>query len=353
MTHRFWSARTPLAAVLVVAAFACSDVGVVEPLSPPLAQRIRGEDRISFEGAPYPIGSALAVRIFTLNADGSDLTAISLDPGFSHVQHAWSPDGKTVAFVRYGASSDVYVMRADGSHLRRVTSMGHAWSPVWSPDGKWIAFLNRGPGVAELYVVRANGNGLRRLLAVPADSYTGDGPDWSPDGTRIAINMDDGAGYDIWVVAADGSEARNVTARPGWDYSPLWSPDGRRILFQSDRVPGGGYHIMQADGSGTRFLVSGLASSDNASWSPDGSRIVYPGYGFRDLYTLEVDSGSLRRLTRVSGGYNYPRWSPDGTRVVGVGEEGIFVVNADGSAMRWLTTAPYFILTRPRWIPDR
>ena len=99
-----------------------------------------------------------------MNADGSNARrvaakATSGDP-------AWSPDGRRIAFRRYdgklgsAGNSDLFVVNADGSGLRRLTR--HAenvrWF-AWSPDGRTIAFLRNG----EVYIVKADGRGERRL----------------------------------------------------------------------------------------------------------------------------------------------------------------------------------------------
>ena len=81
---------------------------------------------------------------------------------------SWSPHGSKLAFVREDHSSvnvvkkDVYIVGRDGHGLRRLTRRG-GYAPAWSPDGKWIAFIRSN----DLYVVRARGGGLRRLVNAP------------------------------------------------------------------------------------------------------------------------------------------------------------------------------------------
>jgi TolB protein len=68
----------------------------------------------------------------------------------------WSPDGKRIVYAaRSGARHDVWVMRADGSNARQVTTAGTCRAPCWSPDGAWLAYLSAQTGTFELWAVAA------------------------------------------------------------------------------------------------------------------------------------------------------------------------------------------------------
>jgi dipeptidyl aminopeptidase/acylaminoacyl peptidase len=91
---------------------------------------------------------------------------------------SWSPHGKKLAFVRSVGRGvrNIYLVRRDGRGLRQLTRRG-GYSPRWSPDGKWIAFIRKG----DLYVIRTNGLGRRRLVDAPTDGIEGemvDSLDW-------------------------------------------------------------------------------------------------------------------------------------------------------------------------------
>jgi Tol biopolymer transport system component len=78
---------------------------------------------------------------------------------------SWSPDGKQLAFVRGVRNrAEIFLVGRGGRGLRRLTYRG-GYNPAWSPDGEWIAFIRDG----DLYVVRTNGRGRRRLVDSPFD----------------------------------------------------------------------------------------------------------------------------------------------------------------------------------------
>ena len=126
-----------------------------------------------------------------MNADGSGKRNLTRDRA-SDDYPTWSPDGRRIAFLRgrhasYGARPrrdpldgyDLYVVNADGSGLRRLTlptrgsTVSCSGQVVWSPDGRTIYFGR--------YLVRTDGSGARRLPYIPSTAV------WSPDGRRIAF----------------------------------------------------------------------------------------------------------------------------------------------------------------------
>jgi hypothetical protein len=143
---------------------------------------------------------------------------------------------------------EIYVMNADGSGQTRLTNYPSLdVYPSWSPDGTKIAFVRD----SYIFVMDPFGFGQKKL----GDGVVGWFPDWSPDGTKIAfhkLSSPASVTNEIYVVNADGSGLKNISNDPALDYSvPSWSPDGTKIAFH--RAPNdesGEIHLMNADGSG-------------------------------------------------------------------------------------------------------
>jgi Tol biopolymer transport system component len=288
-----------------------------------------------------------------------------------------------IAFVRFvnGArresSYELYVMNADGSGKRRLARSplaGFRAVPAWSPEGRKLAFAMQVTGSAglcaragacnaEIFVINADGSGLRRLTrnAVPDGEAA-----WSPDGRKIAfLRHGEGTGADVFVMNADGSEQRNLTRKPGNETGPAWSPDGRAILFSAvppgqplwvggSRSASGPYrdvYVMNADGSDQRNLTHTTEAEDYAAaYAPDGRTIAFAAYDGSStrIFVINADGSGKRALTPEITETNLA-WSPDG-RKIAFFDAGISVVNADGSGLRRL--AQNVALFDVSWSPD-
>jgi TolB protein len=256
---------------------------------------------------------------------------------------------------------EIYVMNADGTGLRRLTRNAVIdGSPVWSPNGGRIAFVSwrYGRG-ANIYVMNADGSGQRRLTLMTGRPW--DELAWSPAGKKIAFSGPAGhrGAADVFVINADGSGLRNVTNTATTSFDFAWSPDGRRIAYLEDidglPGPSSPLHVVNADGTGkhrlTRPLMVDLGSP---SWSPDGRTLAFTGVG--GIYTVHADGTRLRKLTASLGWNIGPRWSPDGRRILFVsGRDGpgtdLFIMNADGSGQRNLTHTPGVSEHSASWAP--
>jgi Tol biopolymer transport system component len=224
---------------------------------------------------------------------------------FFAVEPAWSPSGRLIAFAsRRDGRSHIYVMRADGTRIRRVTNAkSDDDGPAWAPNGRRIAFSRE----RALYTVASAGGPVRRLSrGIGGDSAN---PAWSPDGKLIVYDYRrPGFGIrEIWVVGVDGSRPRPVTELGAVSTLPAWSPDGRHLAFQSN-VHGGHFEIytIGRDGRGLRRETRSSIDTIEPAWSPDGSEIAFSRDGA--IWTVN----RTRRVRKVTSAENdsNPVWRP-------------------------------------------
>src|SRR5438067_52493 len=124
-------------------------------------------------------------------------------------QGSLAPDGKPMVFTSSDAAApEIYTMRVDGGGLRRLTTqLGYDGGPFFSPDGKLIVYRAYHPQTA------SHSAEYRSLLA-----------------QQLVRPLK----MDLWVMNADGTGQRQVTNLPGASFAPYFHPDGKGIIFASN-----------------------------------------------------------------------------------------------------------------------
>jgi len=160
---------------------------------------------------PNPPLSGISI----MNADGSGQHRVPNTDGGEYP--SWSPDGKRIAFNSNLTGDHVmYIVDVDGSNLVNLSSVGEGWQVQWSPDGRSILFTSHRDhpdNYTDVYVMRPDGSGVKRLTHTRA--YT---PAWSPDGSRIVF-----CAPGLFVMRADGTGIEKLpvdglgeTSLPDW-----------------------------------------------------------------------------------------------------------------------------------------
>jgi Tol biopolymer transport system component len=326
---------------------------------------LNGTDSVNTD---QPLGELPVFNLWSINSDGSSLTALTQLPGSAHgadsILPQWSPDGSKLIYSS-GRSLDgsgtalgqpnIWVSNPDGSAaipLTQLTIYAPCYSAVWSPDGTKIAYsswrpldgsnTNPAPNAPRnIWVINADGTNdgpVTKLTQAGSDT-----PAWSPDGKRLAFQSFralDGsdapngqvASQNIWVVNLDGSGAAPVTTLTGVVGSyqnPLWSKDGTTIVFNSYLPSPSTDDIWSAHPDGsvmTQLTHNGMSLNYATGWSPDGSLLVYTSSAATDgskqptpalnLWTMNADGSQQRPLTKLSKAHALSGFfSPDGTQI--------------------------------------
>ena len=138
----------------------------------------------------------------------------------------WSPNGRELAFTsdRTGRPQ-IYIMRADGSHVRRLTFEGSLnAAPAWSPRGDWIAYVCRRPGYG-LKLCRISPDGERHFqITKGPPGEIDDSPSWAPDGRHLVFSSTQGERSHIYMIHYDGTGLEQLTKGGIHHSSPAWSP---------------------------------------------------------------------------------------------------------------------------------
>jgi dipeptidyl aminopeptidase/acylaminoacyl peptidase len=301
----------------------------------PLATRVvHASFQAVATGAPIELG-AIRGRIvtddfedvFAMDVDGSHFVRIAASSAGPEFDGTWSPDGKWVAYrdSTRGINEDdeIFIASADGKQHRNLTKHpANDWGPDWSPDGRTIAFnsdRDHGLGLRG-YLVKPDGSNLRRIDVDTWIEY----PSWSPDGKKLAFMGARGSNYELFVLDLETKNVTQLTDSPGHDSWPSWSPDGSTIAFSSVRDDCGfaaqeaecwrtgdiGEHFdvwtIRPDGTGLRRVTPEFGQF--MTWSPDGRYLLISGY---ELYVVRPDgTGRLEvrspALPRALGGI--PDW---------------------------------------------
>jgi len=198
---------------------------------------------------PDPEGKRLAFaehfeRVVTADPDGARPRVIFEPAGDSVWRPLWSRDGQWIVgavgatFGRPSAPVDIWKLRPDGSGATNLTAGSGANNgfPYFSPDGRSIVFRSGRDGNHEIYLMSADGTGVRRLTDHPATDTM---PSFSPDGSRIAFVSTRDGDHEIYLMElgedATPGALRRVTTSPGFDTHPVFSPDGAWLTFTSQR----------------------------------------------------------------------------------------------------------------------
>ena len=215
--------------------------------------------------------------IAVMSATGTGLR--NLTPKGFQGQASFSPDGKWIVYERDIAEGNngVWLMRADGSGKRRVTRSAFGCcdtDPNFSPDGKTISFVRvKQEGKQQaLFAVRRDGSGLRQLT--PYAWEVAIKHDWSPDGKLIVLttNADfvrPSESANLVTIRPDGTGKTELTRFTGGRqnaFAGSFSPDGKQIVFRLESGETYSLAVVDRDGKNLHRLTTGKDKPRFIDW---------------------------------------------------------------------------------------
>ena len=269
--------------------------------------------------------------------------------GWYHNNLHWSPDGKYLGF-REGRG--IFLLSVESLEKHELTSPSADFDAdnfcSFSPDGKTLAFvreMNYTNG--DVFTVPITGGEPKRLTFNDSDIH---GLAWTPDSREIVFSSNHGGSQSLWRISAGGGSPEQVAVGGRRPLNPALSLQGRLLAY----VDGSSNRdIWRIEMNESKSLIAGplkLISSTQMDWqpqfSPDGTRIVFSSLrsGNYEIWACDSDVLNPAQITNFGSPHysGYPNWSPDGKTIVFdsslEGQRGIFTISSEGGTPKRISS---------------
>jgi len=275
--------------------------------------------------------------LWLVSSDGGEKRQLTHPPegNVGDFEGAFSPDSRSVAFVRYTAmqAGDIYELSLTGNftakgEARRLTKDNRNLGGVaWTLDGRELIFSSDRGGTRALWRLSISGSAEPIRLSVGENGYS---PAISRQGNRLVYSQTI-SDSNVWRLnLTDLREPpTELVASTRLETSAQYSPDGKKIAFESNRAGNQEVWMCDADGTNAVQLVT-IGRSGSPRWSPDSQRIVFDSNvdGNWQIYTVSAHGGRPERMTKSSASDVRPSWSQDGKWLY-------FASNRTGGVKSW------------------
>jgi dipeptidyl aminopeptidase/acylaminoacyl peptidase len=256
---------------------------------------------------------------------------------------AWSPDGKTIAFIsNISGRNNLWLVPTEGGWPLQLTiSDQRQTAPAWSPDGKWIAYQSDYDGDEQWDIFLVSPKTGQVVNVTNTREIAEESPAWSPDGRYLAymVKPKTSSVYEIDIFDMLMRDTRHLTTgtpKDKMNVGSIWSGDGKWIAYTQQQAKGTDSNILVAEvATGQSTLLTphqGEHLYTANDFSADGKRLLITANaanGYDNVGLLEVATKKINWLTQdkweISGG----NFSPDGKSVT-------WTANVDGNSNIYL-----------------
>jgi dipeptidyl aminopeptidase/acylaminoacyl peptidase len=251
---------------------------------------------------------------------------------------AWSPDGKSIAFVsNITGRNNLWIVPAEGGWPTQLTVSDQRQShPAWSPDGKWIAYQSDYDGDEQWDIFFVSPKTGQIVNVTKTREISEESPTWSPDGRYLAymVKPKTASAYEIDVFDTVLRDVKHITTNTPpekLNTNPIWSKDGKFIVYTQEEAKGTNSNILVADLATKKSTL--LTPHDGERLyvandvSPDGKRMLITsdaGNGYQNTGLLDVATKKIYWLTQEKWEVLGGNFSPDGKSVT-------WIANVDGN----------------------
>jgi TolB protein len=313
LRYRLWDAIRGQEHFARTASVAAADLRLAaHRIADEVFEKLTGDRGVFATRIAFVTRSARQFALHVTDADGEG-GQVALQSPEPIISPAWSPDGRSLAYVSFETQKAVVWVQDVRSGLRKAVASfrGSNSAPAWSPDGRELAVTLSQGGPAQLHVIARDGGAPRRLTSSGAIDTE---PVYTPDGGTIYFVSDRGGGPQIYRVPVAGGTPERVTYRGDYNISPAISPDGRTLAYVA-RSGSSTFRVTTLElASGTIQTLTDTNDDESPSFAPNGRLLVYASRaGGRDvLMTTTLDGRIKTRLLSTTIDMREPAWGPFG-----------------------------------------
>ena len=265
----------------------------------------------------------------------------------------WSEDGKYLAFSDSASPSEasqIFLLSLDTLGVHPITSpptgtLGDT-TPAFSPDGKTLAFVRDTLDVREIYLLPLSGGSPQQITFDHADIQ---GITWTPQSDKLIFASSRQGQVSLWSISAKGGTPQRLPiAGAGWSARPTLNRKGNRLAYTSIVYSSSIWRAsLTPDHKVTAPLehfISSTGLEEGPQYSPDGKHLVFQSTrtGYHEIWRADADGSNPVQLTHFAKNLTgTPRWSPDSKWISfdsrPAGHSEVFIINAEGGQPRQVT----------------